>query len=123
MRRVGFYIRLMSKGAEDWAYHVLGDLEREDKWLDIIKTDITVLGGMDVVLSRKEAKERVRTLAKEEVVKERNTKKSLRLMNLPQNWFEAQCFVSDSESSKAICRIRAGAWGLGNREPNEMGGQ
>ena len=40
---------------------------------------------------------------------------------MPNNWFKLQPHVSDSQSSRLLCRVRAGDAGLGNRRPNEFG--
>ena len=39
----------------------------------------------------------------------------------PKDWFKLQDHVNESAASRAICRVRAGGMGLGNRFPNSLG--
>ena len=92
----------------------------EDPWAKSVQ-DLDPAGSG---LFRKPKSEVQRTLlqaAIQTVTAKKREHISLRYMPLPTNWFKLQPHVTDSQSSRLLCRVRAGDVGLGNRRPNDFG--
>ena len=65
----------------------------------------------------------MRTYAIEAIMAVNWSQPSLDGMSIPVHWFRLQPHVSDSALSWTLNRAKAGNLLLGNREPNEHGGQ